>query len=122
MLEIFLEDREYDFTFFVFDGNDFRYEAKSINNLNSQEIDFYRSLANGTIILNNVALDVNNVSKEQAKYVKLVKTLVKKQVSKYKKDYQPKFIKYASGNDPIDWSKNMKRIEVPDPKKFKEWT
>ena len=121
MLEIFLRDREIDFEFFVFANNEIKYTTKNNYDVDDQAKALYRTLSNGTIILDGMPISINNVTEEQIEYIRNVIATFKEKIQTYKKNYIPYFIKYTFGNDVIEIIANTTTIEIPDPKHFKEW-
>ena len=122
MLEVFSRDRGTDFEFFVFGKDSIKYRTRDYHNLNDDMKQFYKGLDDGTLLINNIPVDVENVTEEQMEYIKNVMVLFQDKVDEYRKSYKPVFINHTSGSSLFDIIKNKNRIEVPDPKKMKEWT
>ncbi len=121
MLEIFSRDREIDFEFFVFTNNEIKYTTKNYYDIDNQTKKLYRSLTNGTIILDGIPINIDNVTEEQINYIKSVADAFKEKVETYKKNYKPRYIRYTSGNDIVHIIANTKTMEIPFPGNFKEW-
>ena len=83
---------------------------------------FYKSLENGTLLINNNPLSIENVTEEQIEYIKNIMMLFQDKVDEYRKSYKPVFLNHTYGNSLFDIIGNKNRVEVPDPKKMKEWT
>lgn len=119
MLEVYLKDRRSDFEFFVFSNNEIQYTVKNYDDIDAQTKKLYRSLNNGTIILNGMPITIDNVSEEQIEYMNKIVQLYIKKYKMFKEKYKPRFISY--GNDIVDIFVNPKTIEIPDRKHFNEW-
>ena len=122
MLEVFSRDRGTDFEFFVFGKDSIKYRVRDYHNLNADMKQFYKSLENGTLLINNNPLSIENVTEEQIEYIKNVMMLFQDKVDEYRKSYKPVFLNHTYGNSLFDIIGNKNRVEVPDPKKMKEWT
>ena len=70
MLEVFSRDRNTDFEFFEFNDDEIKYKTKDVYDIDPQTKAIYRSLGNGTIILNGIPITIDNVSEEQIEYIK----------------------------------------------------
>ena len=121
MLEIFSRDRGTDFEFFEFTDDDIKYKTKDVYDIDPQTKAIYRSLSNGTIILDGMPITIDNISEEQIEYMNIIVELYKEKYKKIKENYKPRFMRYTSGNDVVDIITNTTTIEVPDPRHFKEW-
>ncbi|MBR2678912.1 MAG: hypothetical protein IKE63_05800 [Bacilli bacterium] len=122
MLEVFSRDRGTDFEFFVFGKDSIKYRVRDYHNLNADMKQFYKSLENGTLLINNNPLSIENVTEEQIEYIKNIMMLFQDKVDEYRKSYKPVFLNHTYGNSLFDIIGNKNRVEVPDPKKMKEWT
>ena len=122
MLEVFSRDRNTDFEFFEFTDDEIKYKTKDVYDIDPQMKTIYRSLSNGTIILNCIPITIDNVSEEQIEYINNIVELHKEKYKIFKENYKPRFAKYTFGNDIADIVTNTTVIEVPDPRHFKEWT
>ena len=122
MLEVFVKNRGVDFEFFVFTDDEINYKTKNDYNIDSQTKALYHSLNNGTIILDGVPITVENVSKEQIECISNIIKLYKEKYRIFKENYKPIFAKYSFESRMVDIVTRTTSIEVPDPKKFKEWT
>ena len=122
MLEVFSRDRNTDFEFFEFTDDEIKYKTKDVYDIDPQTKTIYRSLGNGTIILNGIPITIDNVSEEQIEYINNIVELHKEKYKIFKENYKPRFAKYTFGNDIADIVTNTTVIEVPDPRHFKEWT
>ncbi len=121
MLEVYLKDRKFDFEFFEFSNNGIQYTVKNYDDVDAQTKKLYRSLNNGTIILDGIPITIDNVSEEQIEYMNNIVQLYIEKYKMFKDNYKPRFIKYTSGNDIVNVLANTKTIEIPDPRHFKEW-
>ena len=121
MLEVYLKDRGFDFEFFVFSNNEIEYTVKKYSDVDAQTKELYRSLNTGTIILNDIPISIDNISKEQIEYINNIVELYKEKYKIFKENYKPCFIRYTSGNDVVDMIANTKTVEIPDRIHFKEW-
>ena len=62
MLEVFSRDRNTDFEFFEFTDDEIKYKTKDVYDIDSQTKTIYRSLGNGTIILNGIPITIDIVT------------------------------------------------------------
>ena len=82
MLEVFSRDRNTDFEFFEFIDDEIKYKTKDVYDIDSQTKTIYRSLGNGTIILNGIPITIDNVSEEQIEYINNIVELHKEKYLK----------------------------------------
>ena len=124
MIEFFLSDRGrgcYDFEFFVFDSDSIMYITKKYDSLTPRMKKFYKSLENGTLLIDNMPINVENATDQQIEYIKNVMLSFKEKVEEYRKYYKPGFIAYSRGNTLSDIKTNNNKIELPNPRMMKEW-
>ena len=119
MVEIFLKDRDIDYEMFVYSNGDINYTIKEKNDENDA---LYCDLRRGTIILDGTVLNNNEVTTEQIDYIKEIINALKSTVISYKKDYKPVYVRYSSGSTIKDITKNESIIEIPNRRKFRQWT
>ena len=122
MLEVFSRDRGTDFEFFVFSNDSIKYMTRQYYDVNANMKKFYKSLENGTLLIDNIPINSENVTEEQIEYIKSVMLFFADKVEEYRKSYKPRFVNYTSGGNLFDMIKNKNRIEIPDPKNMKEWS
>ena len=121
MLEIYSRDRETDFEFFVFDGNNIEYKTIDSYDLDEETKSYYRSLDEGTIILDGTPISKDNITKEQADYIYSMAELDKEKYKAIKKDYTPRYLKVNVGSSISKIVDNARVIEVPDIYNIQGW-
>lgn len=118
-MEIFLRDRDIDYEMFVYDRGIIKYTTKEKTTENNN---LYYGLNRGTIILNGKVLNNNEATSDEIQYIKDIIAFLSEEVISYKKDYEPVFVKYTTGNNASDMIMNSNVIEIPDRRKFREWS
>ena len=93
MLEVFSRDRNTDFEFFEFTDDEIKYKTKDVYDIDPQMKTIYRSLGNGTIILNGIPITIDNVSEEQIEYINNIVELHKEKYKIFKENYKLRFAK-----------------------------
>ena len=121
MLEIYSRDRETDFEFFVFDGDNIKYKTIDSYDLDKKTRAYYRSLDEGTIILDGTPISKDNITKEQANYLYSVAELDKEKYKRIKKDYTPCYLRVIGGSSISEIVDNVSVIEVPDIDNIQGW-
>ena len=95
MLEVFSRDRGTDFEFFVFGKDSIKYRVRDYHNLNADMKQFYKSLDDGTLLINNNPLSIEDVTEEQIEYIKNIMMLFEDKVDEYRKSYKPVFLNHT---------------------------
>ena len=119
MIEIFLRDRDIDYEMIVYDNGIFHYITKEKNDQNNA---LYFGLDRGTIILNGLVLNITDVTLDQVNYIKEVLNSLTTIVDSYKKDYKHVYARHTFGSTVESIVMNKTVIEIPDRRKFREWT